>query len=129
MTEKKKYCKAKTKAGNPCRAAPGPSGYCFAHVPGHEAERQAARKKGGAASPTRVLKLDGATTLETAAEVKELLGKVMMEVFNAPATPQNLYRKARTVGYLAGVILKAVELSEIEDRLAALEAKSGKIGP
>jgi hypothetical protein len=122
VNRKQKYCKAKTKAGNPCRALPGPDGYCTFHSPARADAQRAAHVRGGKASPTRVLKLDGAATLATAADVKELLAKVMLEVFNAPAAPQNLYRKARTVGYLAGVLLKALELTEIEERLAALEA-------
>ena len=34
-----KRCKAKTKAGTPCAAAAGPSGYCGLHDPAHGAAR------------------------------------------------------------------------------------------
>jgi len=39
--------------------------------------------------------------------------------------------KAKTIGYLCNIILKSLEIGELEDRLAALEDKlaaRGKVG-
>lgn len=113
-----KRCKAKTKAGNPCRApAVGKNGFCFFHDPAREVERQAAREKGARMKPSRVIKLDGATAIETAAEVQSLLAAMIEDVLGGGDV-----RRARTAGYLAGIVLRAIELSEVERRLGELEA-------
>jgi hypothetical protein len=57
----------------------------------------------------------------TAAEVLQVLGSLIDQVL---ASDQgDIYIKARTVAYLAGVTLKAIETANIEERLAALEER------
>ena len=116
----KSKCKAITKTGERCRVAAGADGYCTFHSPARAELQAEARKRGGNTAPVKVLKIEGGTTLETAAEVRELLGKVILEVFNATIRG-DLYRKARTVGYLCGIMLKAFEVTELERRITELE--------
>ena len=58
----------------------------------------------------------------TARDVLELLSETIGEVRNAKG---ETFVKARVIGYLAGVTLKAVETADVEARLAALEKKLG----
>ena len=125
MNANKKYCKAKTKKGTPCRANPGPDGYCAFHSPARAEAQRAAHKKGGETSPAKLIKLDGSVTLDSASKVNELLDKVIAEVMETKATHAGAFniKKARAIGYLAAIKLRAYEVTEIEERLAALEAK------
>lgn len=124
---KEKHCSAKTKAGTPCRAKPTDDGYCTFHSPARAEAQKAAHKKGGATSPAKTITLDGTTTLDSAAKVNELLDKIIAEVADTTPTIGGAFnlKKARTVGYLAGIKLRAFEVADIEERLSALEARFG----
>jgi len=128
MPIKRESCNAKTKTGKPCRAAPGPSGYCFAHVPGQDAKRQATRKRGGSRTPAKILKLDGTTPIHTPAKINKLLDELILETMETTPTLGGAFnlKKSRTVGYLAGIKLRASKLSELEARVATLEGKRKK---
>jgi len=56
--------------------------------------------------------------INTAAGVRDLLAATIAEV---RAAELDTVVKARCIGYLAGVTLKAIETSSLEERIAALE--------
>jgi hypothetical protein len=119
-----KRCKTKTKKGKPCKApAVGNNGYCFFHDPDREADRQAARERGAKAPRRKTVVLGNDVSLTDAEGVRALLAALLEEVINAPTDGyrMNIIKKARCAGYLGGILLRAIELSELEKRISALE--------
>ncbi len=58
--------------------------------------------------------------LETVKDYLDVLNRFIVDVRNDAES--SVIQKARTVGYIVNIALKALELSSIEGRLAALEA-------
>lgn len=111
-------CKAKTKAGARCRGIAVKDGLCALHAdPGRAAEL--GRKSGKARR--RVIQEDAAgpvlTPPRTAQDVRDLIGQAMTDVHGRRMDT----RIANALGYLATVLVKAIEVSDIEVRLQALE--------
>ena len=115
-------CQATTQTGAPCHAfAVAGSDYCFHHDPAHAAQRRAARRKGGRARHGRLIgpiRPPEPVTLETMRDVTLLLKRTINETLQL----ENSLHRARTIGYLAGFVLKALEMTTLEERVAALEA-------
>ena len=114
-------CEAETKAGTPCKA-PALQGepFCFHHSPTRAAERTAARRRGG-------LRLHyGREGPERPAarirEVGDVLGLLEVAASDALARKPSVQR-ARVLVYLSGAALKALESADLEERVAALEAR------
>ena len=119
-------CRATTKDGKPCRAdAQAGSKYCFFHDPDQAAARQEATVKGGRAGK-----------LATLAQVKPWRGQdvaflhspdteelvtLLADTIDDVRTGQVDPKIANSVGYLAGIILKARQQQALEERLAAIE--------
>jgi hypothetical protein len=119
----KPKCKEITKKGVRCKITAGQDGYCSFHSPARTEAQQEARKKGGATPPTKILTLDGNIKLDTVAKVDELIDKVIDELMKTTPTRGGAFnlKKGRTIGYLAGIKLRAFEAGTIEERLTALE--------
>jgi len=115
-----RQCKQVKADGTRCRAnAVNGSAYCFAHDPARAAERQAARQAGGRVGKTKVLGPDTPDVpLSSPMEVVALLGETINQVRRGDVDP----KVANTVGYLSGVLIRALEAGDIEQRLAVLEA-------
>lgn len=126
MKDNKKYCKAKTKKGTPCRANPGPSGYCTFHSPARAEAQRAAKVKGGRTTPAKIITLDETTRLNNGIEADKLLDKLIDEVGETTPSRGGLFnlKKARTIGYLVGIKLRALEATDTEERLQALEKRA-----
>lgn len=102
-------CRAPTMAGAP---------FCFFHDPSKAKERAEARRAGGRATAAAVLPADTPDhPIRTTADIVNLLAETINQVRRGEIDT----RIANTVGYLAGICLKAFEQGEIEQRLAALE--------
>jgi len=111
-------CKARTKAGDPCQAPAVEGGLCFCHAhPERLAElgRQGGRKN-------RRWKVDESDLphrpLKSVGQVSELLEETINRVRHGPFD----LRAANAIGFLAAILLKAIDSGRIEDRLAHLEA-------
>jgi hypothetical protein len=63
-----------------------------------------------------------ATDIESVADVKGLLSETIHQVRTGAIDP----KVANCVGYLSGILLKAIEVGDIEERLAAMEAVIGR---
>jgi hypothetical protein len=121
MVAKAGICTAKKEDGTSCRApAQSGSAFCVFHDPGAADLRQAARRSGGVNRnrPTAVLSPEVADPkLETVTDVAGLLADTICRVRKGELDP----RIANAVGYLAGVMIRALEGSDIERRIAELE--------
>lgn len=120
MKSCKRECEATTTEGPRCRAAAlDGSRFCFFHDPAKAEERQAAQAAGGRRGLARTLSDDTADiNIENGQDVVRLISETINQVRRGQLDP----RVANAVGYLANVLLKAVEQGDVEERLAALEA-------
>jgi len=97
------------------------SHYCFFHDPLSARARAAARKAGGLERSRRAAVLPDGTPdrpLASAADVTGLLAETINQVRRGEIDP----RISNAVGYLAGILLKAKERDDLEQRLARLES-------
>ena len=110
-------CKANTNAGERCRAIAVKDGLCTLHAdPALAAEMgrksgKARRSKGWSDQQQEL------APPQTADEVRTALGQFISDVRARRLDP----KVASTLGYLANVLLKSIEVSDVEGRLAALE--------
>jgi hypothetical protein len=120
MTAQK--CQATTKDGVPCNAyALASSDYCFHHDPARAVERRQARRKGGRARHGRHIGPVGQAppvALDTMADVAALLQRTINDTLQL----ENSIHRARTVGYLAGLLIKALDITTLEQRITELES-------
>jgi hypothetical protein len=115
-------CEARTRAGDSCRATPLTGRpYCFTHDPEAAEVRRAARRRGGERSRRRPVEL---VELRTPEDVRAVLERLLAETLALRnSTPRN-----RCAGYLLSLLLKAVEVGELEERIAELEAREARPG-
>ena len=110
-------CKARTKAGRPCQAPAVEGGVCFCHA--HPEKLAELGRRGG--QKNRRWSLDQRNIpdrrLKNMGDVGELLEETINRVRQGPFD----LRAANAIGFLAGVLLKALD-SRVEERLAHLEA-------
>ena len=114
-------CEATTKAGDRCKA-PALHGdtFCFHHSPDRAKERAAARRRGG----LRLHHGDGGgerpeARIEEVADVLRLLETAARDVLSRKPSVQ----RARALVYVSGTALKALETSDLEERITALERR------
>jgi hypothetical protein len=114
-------CKAVNQDGTPCQAyARAGSDYCFHHDPASAAQRREARSRGGQARHGRHVGPVGhaePVALDTMADVVTLLQRTINDTLQL----ENSLQRARTVGYLAGLYLKAMDLAYLEQQVMALQ--------
>jgi hypothetical protein len=120
MASNPKICQGRRANGDPCKAhAINGSPFCFFHDPAAAAKRTAARKAGGQKHRAATLAPTSADfPLEAVQDVAKLLADTINHVRRGELDP----RVANSVGYLAGILLRAIEQGATEERLAALEA-------
>ena len=114
-------CRAIAHGGRPCQAPPlRDEDFCRMHSPEHAEAVTDARRLGGQrrrrdATVATVYDFDGITSVEQIRRVVEVgvLGALELE---------NSLSRSRTLGYLAQVALRTLEVGEFEDRLAVLES-------
>jgi len=111
--------------GNRCEAhATSDGDLCFSHNPVYADAKLEAVTKGGMVPKKILLNNNEEIILESAADAKRFLSKVISDVWqgNIPATPV-----ASTLGFLVRCFLDAHEKSEIESRLDTIEQEMKKI--
>lgn len=114
-----RQCRHIKSDGERCKAnAARDSDLCFFHDPAKAGERAAARRAGGEKGRAAVLPPGTPdASLGSIADVAAVIGQTINQVRRGEVDP----RVANAVGYLAGVLLKALEVGEVERRLEALE--------
>ena len=121
-------CQEKNADGTRCRMKPQLNGLCFAHDPARAAERTLARQRGGLRRSgqiaLRILKDEGMSSAEfkTPAEVCRLLSNTITNV----QTGRLDCRIGAAVGMLANVLLRAIEIDTLDNRLDAIELELSK---
>lgn len=116
------HCQATTRAGRQCAAyVVAGSIYCFAHDPTLRETRTAARRSGGQARAGRKITTGNTQPREikNVGDVLTLLGETVGDVL----TLENSLARAQTIARLALAMVKCFEVSELEQRLTALEER------
>lgn len=115
-------CNAKTTAGKRCRAAAVKGGLCSLHADPKLAAEMG-RKSGQARRAKDLLVPEDAqlSPPRTAQEVRVALGEFISDVRSKRLDP----KVAGILGSLASVLLRSIEASDLEMRLAALESVLG----
>jgi hypothetical protein len=114
-------CRHTKPDGSRCRAnGRTGSGLCFAHDPALRSKRDAARRAGGRKRAAKVMALPPDTPdlpLASMADVASLLAVTINQTRRGELDP----RVANSLGYLGSVLVKALEQSDLERRIQALE--------
>ena len=111
-------CQEMKADGTRCRAnAQRGSKYCFFHDPAKTQERTAAREAGGSRGRAAILEAAPDVPLTSNANVITLLGETINQVRRGDLDP----KVSNAIGYLTGILLKALEQGHLEERLVALE--------
>jgi hypothetical protein len=117
-------CKARKDDGSPCRAPPlRGEEFCLWHSPDHAEEVAEAQKLGGLRR-RRERTVSGAYEFEGVESVEQIQRLLNIAVLDTLGL-ENSVARSRTLAYLAQVGLKALEVSDFADRVAALEAAVG----
>jgi hypothetical protein len=104
--------------GNQCEAmVMKDATFCFSHNPETQGAKHLAVVKGGENSKKTVLGLEP-LTIQTPKQVVSLLESTINGV-RSGEVPPNI---ANTIGYLAGHALKALEASDLDQRLEVIES-------
>src|SRR6266478_6639932 len=110
-------CSARTKLGNDCRAA-AVMGTQFCALHGDPARAAELGRMGGQKNRHYVdadeVRFPPPSTPE---DIKNMLSQVMVDVHTGKLHP----RIASTLAYLSGPLLKAIESTDVQQRLARLE--------
>ncbi|MDO8674303.1 MAG: hypothetical protein Q7O66_23080 [Dehalococcoidia bacterium] len=115
-TEPKRRCTATRKDGKPCGAFALSSGLCYGHDPARQADREAARARGGRNSSTAA-RLRGAIP----ARLLPIYDKLELAL-NEVHTGALDTRRATAMAALARALVAVLQAGELEDRLRQLEA-------
>ena len=121
MHVKERRCKGRTKAGKPCGAAATAGGLCFFHAnPNRAAElgRIGGRSRRFSAPETG----DPLPPLDNALAVRDALARLSADVLAGKVHP----RVAAGVAPLMSLLLRTIESSSLELRLAKLEKATGR---
>lgn len=96
---------------------------CFFHDPALAEQRTAARRRGGEHNRVAILPDDTAELpLRNSHDAAELIGKTINDLRRGKLDP----KVATAVGYLTTVGLRAIQVGDLEQRLAALEGRGPK---
>jgi hypothetical protein len=117
----RRTCKATRSDGVPCRAAPllG-SDFCAMHDP-QNAEAMAEARRLGGNRRKREVTVATAFDFQGIDSVQDIKRLILVAIVDTLALESSIARN-RTIGYLSQVALKAHEVGELEERIAALEA-------
>lgn len=115
-----KTCSAMKQDKSKCQAAAIPgSEFCFFHDPPNAEKRREAQSQGGRQNRLKTLE-DSApdVKVEDSGDAKTLLVQTINQVRKGQIDP----RVANSVGFLANILIKAVERDKLETRIEQLEA-------
>jgi len=112
-------CQSQTKDGDRCQApAVGNSLFCFFHDPDLADDRRRAQAAGGRNGAMKTLPSSTPDArVEGPQDVAALLAETISQVRRGDIDP----RVGNAVGYLANILMKAIEQGNLEDRIKSLE--------
>lgn len=109
-------CKARAKTGQPCRAAATTGGLCFFHANPNKAS-ELGRIGGRSKRPSAVETGDPLPKLDSAIAVRDAVAQLIADVYAGKLHP----RVAASLAPLMNLQLRAIETTDLEQRLARLE--------
>jgi hypothetical protein len=115
-------CKARTKAGKPCRAAATGGGLCFFHANPNKAS-ELGRIGGRKNRHTAAGGVDALPASDNAIAVRHNLARWAAELYSGKLSPGT----ARGLASLLTLQLRVIETADLERRLAMLEKKSSAV--
>ena len=116
-----KLCGATTRAGAPCRTyALTGSAFCWWHDPTRAEDRKEARSRGGHARHGRSIGKVGDVAPVKIDSLADVLRLLTDEINTVRGLEVGISR-ARTIGYLAGIVASIYQAAEFEQRLAQVE--------
>jgi hypothetical protein len=119
--ETQKRCIGTRKDGSPCEAkAVTGSDYCLAHDPARVVEMAEWRRQGGKASSNASRARKAAAGMNPV-EIVGILGGVLAGVLAGDYTPG----QANAAASVARAMMQIHEMTALEERIAALEARAG----
>lgn len=112
-------CQAMKRDGEQCKGyAMSGSDFCFTHNPNTSDQRKDARRKGGSKGKARTLSADSlSVSLTSPNDIESLLA----ETINQTRRGELDAKTANTIGYLSGVLLKAIEYGSLADEITELK--------
>jgi hypothetical protein len=111
-------CQAMTKEGKQCKAhALKGKEYCLMHDPDSKEKLKEYARQGGLVKKKVQTSL---APIEFTGDVKEVLN-LLADTINRVRSNTMPARTANTIGYLANVMIKALEITEIDNRLKQVE--------
>ncbi len=116
-------CKGKTKSGGVCKMpALKNSQYCFTHNPKTRAAQAKARKLGGynSSTPHAGNPSDIPAQIATITDARSIVGYTLQELM----VMDNSIARARALLAVFDSFMKVFEIGELEQRIAALEARA-----
>src|SRR5208283_6129230 len=117
-------CKARAKSGKPCRAAATEGGLCFFHTNPNKASelgRIGGRSNRHAAGEN----VDPLPTLDNAMAVRDTVARLIADVYAGKIHP----RIASGLAPLLNLQLRAIETTDLEQRIAKLEKRPPETPP
>jgi len=114
-----KNCKQILENSNSCGsyAMNDGSGFCISHNPAARDIKELAVKKGGFAIKKQALPQLPSIEIQSKADVPRLLTTVIEEVRHGTID----LKSANTLGYLAGILIKAYELTDMQEKIEEIE--------
>ena len=125
MTEKNSNsrCQSLTKSGKPCRAAATSGGLCFFHANPNKAS-ELGRIGGRSNRPLAGVNPEApALALESATAVRDTVARLIADLYAGKLHP----RVAAGLGPLLNLQLRAIEKTDVERRIADIEAQVQKL--
>jgi hypothetical protein len=123
-THKANRCKAKTKSGKPCGAAATAGGLCFFHANPNKAS-ELGRIGGRSNRHTAGETGDPLPTLDNALAVRDTVARLIADVYAGKTHP----RIASGLAPLLNLQLRAIETTDLEQRIAKLEKRPPETPP
>lgn len=116
----RKTCSATKKDQSKCQAAAIPgSEFCFFHDPSNSEKRREAQAQGGRQNRMKTLEESAPDVkVEDSGDAITLISQTINQVRKGQIDP----RIANSVGFLANILIKAVERDKLETRIEKLEA-------
>jgi hypothetical protein len=119
--KQKKRCIFVKENGNTCGALQMKnSEFCYFHNPAVSDERQETKRNGG---KKKILVVNDTQTIPIKLDTSKQVAKFYSKLINDIYTGMIDIRLATGIGYLLNGLLKALELSEVEERISKLEKK------
>ena len=115
----RKTCSATKRDESKCNAAAIPgSEFCFFHDPSNAKKRREAQAKGGRQNRMKTLEFTVPdVNVEDCGDAIALISETINQVRKGQIDP----RVANSVGFLANILIKAVEQNKLETRIEQLE--------